>query len=81
MSFPRRRESSIIGMAGVNNNFHYLTFRWALSLHIKSKASIAVFYPSFFLNISLTTLGLALPLVCFITWPTKKPISFLLPPR
>jgi hypothetical protein len=37
------------------------------SLHIKTGLSIGVHYPNFLRKISLTTFGLALPLVCFIT--------------
>jgi len=36
---------------------------------------------SFFVSRSLTTCGLAWPLVFLITWPTKKPISLVLPAR
>ena len=38
-------------------------------------------YPSFCAMISLTILGFALPLVAFITRPTKKPSSFVWPER
>ncbi len=38
------------------------------------------FYPSsFFFNAWFTISGFALPLLAFITWPTKKPKSFSLP--
>lgn len=35
--------------------------------------------PSFSFKIWLTTLGLALPLVAFMTWPTKNPTNLILP--
>ncbi len=39
-------------------------------------------YPaSFFFKSSLSSAGLALPPLAFITWPTKKPNSFSLPAR
>ena len=37
------------------------------------------YLPSFSLNISFTILGLALPLVSRMTWPTKNPMSLVLP--
>jgi len=36
-------------------------------------------YPSFFLSASPMTAGLPLPFISFITWPTKKPRSCVLP--
>ena len=48
---------------------------------IHCRNSELIYYLSFSLRISLTDFGLALPSVNFITWPTKKPKSFSLPPR
>ena len=48
--------------------------------YLLKKGGALLTYDSFFFNRSLTTPGLALPCVFFITAPTKKPNSLSLPP-
>ena len=69
---------------GYRNNIHYkwnstqpTVFSIILKNWLRTTDNL---YPSFCFSMSFTNFGLAWPLVSRITWPTKNPNNFVLPP-